>query len=148
MNQTSRQRSQWPRTQDPMGQLFDRLFEGRLFGDAAGDESSVVTSQWAPLVDIKEEGDRFVLYADIPGVDPADILIFGIAANIVAAVGSFAGGWIDDRIGPKPVILGSLVLMIGAFSSAGSGRCSSRPSTPRSWPGWTSRSVAAPGNHG
>jgi HSP20 family protein len=75
MNQTSRQRGQWPRTQDQMGQLFDRLFEGRLFGDATGDESSVVTSQWAPRVDIKEEGDRFVLYADVPGVDPAEIEI-------------------------------------------------------------------------
>ena len=35
----------------------------------------MVTSQWAPRVDIKEESDRFVLYADIPGVDPADIEI-------------------------------------------------------------------------
>ena len=75
MNQISRQRGEWPRSQDPMGQLFDRLFEGHLFGDNSGDESSVVTSQWAPRVDIKEESDRFVLYADIPGVDPADIEI-------------------------------------------------------------------------
>ncbi|VXB80601.1 MFS transporter [Citricoccus sp. K5] len=47
-------------------------------------------------------------------VDPADILIFGIAANVVAAAGSFAGGWIDDRIGPKRVIMGSLVGLIVA----------------------------------
>lgn len=73
MNQISRQRGQWPRSQDPMGQLFDRLFDGSLFGDSSSDESSVVTSQWVPRVDIKEEHDRFVLYADIPGVDPADI---------------------------------------------------------------------------
>lgn len=59
--------------QDPMRQLFDRLFEGGLFGTQGGDESSVVTSQWAPPVDILEEPDRFVLYADIPGVDPQDI---------------------------------------------------------------------------
>ena len=26
-----------------------------------------------PLVDIKEEASRFVLYADLPGVDPKDI---------------------------------------------------------------------------
>ena len=58
--------------QDPMRQLFDRLFEGGLFGTQS-DESSVVTSQWAPPVDILEEPDRFVLYADIPGVDPQDI---------------------------------------------------------------------------
>ncbi|MCE7033033.1 Hsp20/alpha crystallin family protein [Lysobacter sp. GX 14042] len=56
-----------------MGQLFDRLFDGSLFNDSSSDESSVVTSQWVPRVDIKEETGRFVLYADIPGVDPADI---------------------------------------------------------------------------
>lgn len=37
------------------------------------DESNIVTSQWLPAVDIKEDADRFVLYADIPGVDPKDI---------------------------------------------------------------------------
>ena len=75
MSQISRSRAGWPRTQDPMGQLFERLFEGNLFGENSNDESSVVTSQWAPRVDIKEQSDRFVLYADIPGVDPADIEI-------------------------------------------------------------------------
>jgi HSP20 family protein len=33
----------------------------------------VATAQWAPAVDIKEEPDRFVIYADIPGVDPDKI---------------------------------------------------------------------------
>src|SRR3546814_18721009 len=37
------------------------------------DESSVVTSQWVPRVDIKEETTRFVLYADLPGVAPEEI---------------------------------------------------------------------------
>ena len=60
-------------TQDPIKQVFDRLFEGSLFNQDSADESSVVTSQWVPRVDIKEETDRFVLYADLPGVDPQDI---------------------------------------------------------------------------
>lgn len=67
---------QWPGQglmQDPIKQVFDRLFEGSLFQNESTDESSVVTSQWAPRVDIKEETDRFVLYADIPGVDPQEI---------------------------------------------------------------------------
>ena len=59
--------------QDPVRQMFDRLLEGSLFLGPNNDESSVVTSQWMPLVDIREEPDRFVLHADIPGVDPADI---------------------------------------------------------------------------
>lgn len=62
-----------PSRQDPMRQLFDRLLEGSLFLGSNNDESSVVTSQWMPLVDIREEQDRFVLHADIPGVDPRDI---------------------------------------------------------------------------
>ena len=64
-------------SQDPVRQLMDRLFEGGLFNSGLlrddRDASSVVTSQWMPPVDIREEHDRFVLYADIPGVDPQDI---------------------------------------------------------------------------
>ena len=39
------------------------------------DDSNIVTSRWAPAVDIKENVDQFVLLADIPGVDPKDIEI-------------------------------------------------------------------------
>jgi len=39
------------------------------------DYSNVVTSRWRPAVDIKEEEDRFVIYADLPGVDPKNIEI-------------------------------------------------------------------------
>jgi len=38
-----------------------------------GGEGSIATAEWAPSVDIKEEADRFVLEADIPGVKPEDI---------------------------------------------------------------------------
>jgi len=47
----------------------------RFFGDEDADQSNVVTSQWAPRVDIKEEANRFVIQADIPGVEPKDIEI-------------------------------------------------------------------------
>lgn len=56
--------------QDEIKQVFDKFF-----GETEGDQSNVVTSQWAPRVDIKEEGDRFLILADIPGVDPKDIEI-------------------------------------------------------------------------
>ena len=62
---------------DPVRQLVDRLFDGSLLANGLlrddRDESSVVTSQWMPAVDIREEQERFVLYADIPGVNPQDI---------------------------------------------------------------------------
>ena len=36
-------------------------------------EGSIATAEWAPAVDIKEETDKFVIIADIPGVKPEDI---------------------------------------------------------------------------
>ena len=47
-----------------------RLFASRFGADHNGDNSSVVTSTWMPDVDIKEEDTQFVLYADLPGIDP------------------------------------------------------------------------------
>lgn len=54
--------------QDEMKAVLDRFFPA----DEA-DQSNVVTSQWTPRVDIKEESNRFLILADIPGVDPKDI---------------------------------------------------------------------------
>lgn len=51
---------------------FRQAFE-HFFQNEESDNSSVVTSQWAPRVDIKEEDQRFVIFADVPGVDPASI---------------------------------------------------------------------------
>jgi len=48
-------------------QVFDRL----LNLDEVGQGSTA--SHWAPRVDIKEDDQRFVIFADIPGIDPADI---------------------------------------------------------------------------
>jgi HSP20 family protein len=65
----------WPiqnPTQDPLQQLFNRIFDGGLH-QSNNEDSNVVTSQWVPHVDIKEEVDRFILLADIPGVEPSDI---------------------------------------------------------------------------
>jgi HSP20 family protein len=44
---------------------------GRCVGDS--DQPSQSVNQWAPRVDIREEDNRFVILADIPGVDPKDI---------------------------------------------------------------------------
>ncbi|MBS0431171.1 MAG: Hsp20/alpha crystallin family protein [Proteobacteria bacterium] len=57
----------------PMHNEFQKMFD-RAFADYdENDQSSVVTSQWAPRVDIREEDKQFVIEADIPGVDPKDI---------------------------------------------------------------------------
>lgn len=54
-----------------MQQDINRLFAGRR-GEGE-DDSRIVTSTWVPAMDIKEEADRFVVYADLPGIDPKDI---------------------------------------------------------------------------
>ncbi len=62
----------WPaqaRVHDDLKQIFDRF----LNNADSPDESAVVTSQWVPRVDIKEEADRFVIMADLPGVDPQHV---------------------------------------------------------------------------
>ncbi|MBL8298925.1 MAG: Hsp20/alpha crystallin family protein [Rhodanobacteraceae bacterium] len=56
--------------QDEIKQAFERLFQ-----PDESDQSDVVTSQWTPRVDIREEDRRFVILADIPGVDPNAIEI-------------------------------------------------------------------------
>ncbi len=53
-----------------------------------------------------------ILGTTVYGVDPADILFFGIGANIVAAAGAFLGGLLDDRFGPKRIIVVSLLGLI------------------------------------
>lgn len=56
--------------QDELKQVLEKFFP-----DNEADQSNVVTSQWVPRVDIREDADRFVILADIPGVDPQDIEI-------------------------------------------------------------------------
>ena len=63
-----RQRPSEMALQDEIKQVFDRFF-----GQEDTDASAVVTAQWVPRVDIKEEANRFVIYADLPGIDPQDI---------------------------------------------------------------------------
>jgi len=53
-----------------------------------------------------------VLGVSVYGISQADVLIFGVCACIVAALGAVAGGLLDDRVGSKPVIVTSLVALV------------------------------------
>ena len=53
-----------------------------------------------------------ILAVTVYDLAAGDVLIFGVAANIVAALGAVAAGYLDDKLGPKTVIIGSLVSML------------------------------------
>lgn len=52
------------RLQDEMNRAFGSVLTD---GD---DSSSSAVSHWAPAVDVHEEADRYVIVADVPGVEP------------------------------------------------------------------------------
>ena len=58
---------------DYMQQEFNKLHAGTALTRRTDDNDSVVTSDWAPAVDIKEEENRYLITADIPGVKPEEI---------------------------------------------------------------------------
>ncbi|NKX55229.1 MFS transporter [Arthrobacter mobilis] len=49
-----------------------------------------------------------VIAAGTFGFALTEVIVFAIAGNIVAAAGAVAGGFLDDRAGPKAVIIGAL----------------------------------------
>jgi UMF1 family MFS transporter len=55
-----------------------------------------------------------VLAVSVYGIDKGDVLIFGVVANVVSAAGALSGGALEDRIGPKAVIVISLVGLLTA----------------------------------
>jgi UMF1 family MFS transporter len=59
------------------------------------------------------------------GLSTTKVLVFGIAANVIAGIATVSSGALDDRLGPKPVIVTSLcgmsVCAIALFATRGLG---------------------------
>ena len=53
-----------------------------------------------------------ILGVTVYGISNADVLLFGASASVIAAIGALIGGLVDDRLGSKRVIVGSLASMI------------------------------------
>lgn len=53
-----------------------------------------------------------VLAVSVYGFSASTVLIFGVAANVVSALGAVTAGRFDDRVGPKSVITVSLIGML------------------------------------
>ena len=49
----------------------------RLYSDSwpTEQDEGVMATHWSPAVDVKEEENRFIVLADIPGVDPKNIKV-------------------------------------------------------------------------
>jgi len=50
---------------------MDRLFS--RYTPQSSEDTSISTCDWTPAVDVKEDDDRFLILADVPGVDPKAI---------------------------------------------------------------------------
>jgi len=53
-----------------------------------------------------------ILAGAVFGLSDTAIILFAIGGNLVAGIGVFLGGWIDDKIGSKRVIVGSLAGLV------------------------------------
>ncbi len=58
-----------------------------------------------------------IIAAQVFGFSTTEVLYFAVAANVVAGIGTFLGGWLDDRLGAKKIIIGSLIGLIVAGSA-------------------------------
>ena len=74
-----------------IGQLQSEI--NRLFSSFGDGDSSGVNATWMPPVDIYEHDDRFQLYMDLPGVDPAsvDITLEGGVLTVTGERAHFTG---------------------------------------------------------
>jgi len=92
------------------------------------DDSALATSDWVPAVDIKEEDKRYVIHADIPGVEAKDIDV-NMEDGILSIRGERAFRNEEEREGYKRVerVRGSFYrrfsLPDGADAEAISAKC-------------------------
>ncbi len=68
----------------------------------ADDNAEIAVSHWRPAVDIKEEKDRYVIHADLPGVEAKDIEIT-MENGMLTLKGQRASEKTEDRDGYKRV---------------------------------------------
>ena len=57
-----------------------------------------------------------ILAVSVYGMASDTVLIFGVVANVVAALGALVLGRIEDRVGPKRIIMISLIGLISTVA--------------------------------
>jgi HSP20 family protein len=80
---------------------INRLFDSRTmpYGD---DGEQLSASDWLPAVDIREEDNRYVIHADVPGVDPEDIEV-NMEHGVLSIKGQRQSNTTEERKGYKRV---------------------------------------------
>ncbi len=80
---------------------MNRLFDGRVpsYGD---DRDELAASDWVPAVDIREEDERFLIHADVPGVKPEDIEV-NMENGVLSIKGQRHSETSEEREGYKRV---------------------------------------------
>ena len=81
---------------DPMADLMHRDLSGVATRRFAHASTGQPAADWVPAVDIVEEKERFVLRADVPGVDPANIDV-SMDAGVLTLSGNRAAADIADE---------------------------------------------------
>lgn len=71
----------WHRFQEDFDQLTRAMNE--RWPSLFEEEGEMAAREWSPTVDVIEEDDKFLLRADIPGVDPKDIEVSLDNGNLV-----------------------------------------------------------------
>lgn len=80
-----------------LNRLQKEFFRSAL-DNVAEDNSEIVVSHWRPAVDIREEKNRYVIHADLPGVEAKDIDIT-LENSVLTLKGTRAGERTEDREG-------------------------------------------------
>lgn len=88
---------------DELSRELSRGFANPFYRGVEGAELPAVTGgDWAPAVDVREEEDRYVVSADIPGVDPKEIDIT-FDSGVLAITGERKTEHTEEKEGFKRV---------------------------------------------
>lgn len=85
-----------------MSDQMSRLMSGRLDTLLLPDETAFAGTDWLPAVDIKEEAERFLVRADLPGVEPKDIEV-SLENGVLAINGKRESEVKDEKDGYRRV---------------------------------------------
>jgi len=85
-----------------MSDQMNRLMSGRLDTLLLPEETGFAENDWLPAVDIKEEADKFLVRADLPGVDAKDIDV-SLENGVLAISGKRESEVKDEKDGYRRV---------------------------------------------